>query len=149
MAYFLGYSTDNGDAPLTATTVLYLGGDWQPPIDFTEPNAGPTSPSPAQDPHPVWTGTGLTGTCSKIAVSAFSDAAGSLAVQQSFDGVNWDIGKNGSTTTVLTVLASATNDGLLLDVTAPYMRLVYTNGSDDNTILRIYARVYGNGRNNG
>lgn len=68
----------------------------------------------------------------EIAISCYSDKAGSLAVQQSNDGTNYD--------TIKTITYSAaTTTAIGVPITAKYGRLVYTNGGADQTSFRLYA----------
>lgn len=62
----------------------------------------------------------------------FSDQSGSLAVQQSIDGVNWDI----STTHAVT---GGTGLPFSDPVYGPYWRLRYTNGGTNQTTFRLGA----------
>lgn len=59
-----------------------------------------------------------------------SDQSGSLAVQQSSDGTNWDH---------ITTIAVTGGTGKEIDVKVygEYARLVYTNGATDQTVFRM------------
>jgi hypothetical protein len=68
----------------------------------------------------------------KIVGSVFADQAGTLLIEQSWDGTHWDV--------VSTVNVSANSgQGFSIDVVAPNGRLVYTNGSTAQTTFRLYA----------
>lgn len=100
--------------------------------------------SRAQSPDPplganatITIGTIQSGTMAKIVGSAFSDQAGTLLVQQSFDGTNWDIQNS------FTVAAATVNAAVDIDVIAPYIQFKYTNGASAEGALRVFLRVYG------
>jgi hypothetical protein len=68
----------------------------------------------------------------EIAISLYSNVAGSLAVQQSNDGTNYD--------TIKTVAyTAAATSAICVPITAKYGRLVYTNGAVAQTSFRLYA----------
>jgi hypothetical protein len=98
-----------------------------------------------------------------ITGSLFSDVAGELEVQQTFDLPNtrgenetveewmekahWDI------VTVIKAVAGKTNEGFVrpgngepIFAQAPYYRLVYTNGAADQTAFRLFSRCQEKGR---
>lgn len=82
-----------------------------------------------------------TGVAHRIAGSCFSDTAGSLSIQQSFDsgdhgGVHWDI-----VDTIAVV--GGTGVKLDLDVIAPNLQVVFTNGGAVQAHLRVFVRVFG------
>ncbi len=81
-----------------------------------------------------------TGVASRIAGSIFSDQAGSLAILQSFDGVNWDIGN------VIEVTANTVNAGINQETIAPFLTFLYSNGATAQDVFRFHVRVFGNGR---
>jgi hypothetical protein len=62
----------------------------------------------------------------------YSDQNGTLNVQQSPDGTNWDV------TSTFTV-TGGTGQGFSVEVVAPYMRLDYVNGTTAQTTFRLYA----------
>jgi hypothetical protein len=147
MSNFLSYDTTSAVSPdpaIGAGDTIILGGGWNPPL--TDPTS-PTGPVDGQDT--VWTGTGTTGIASTIAGSFFSSLGGTLLVEQSFDNINWDIQQS---YTVSAGVPDPTADGVgAIDqqVLAPFLRLSYTNGSDDpDPTVRIFVRVFGSGRNN-
>lgn len=88
----------------------------------------------------------LTGVASKVAGSCFSDQAGTLKVQQSFDYLtsggtvnpspSWDV------TQSYTITAN-TPQTIDIDVVAPFLQVVYTNGATPQGHLRIFIRVFG------
>jgi hypothetical protein len=81
-----------------------------------------------------------TGVGSRICGSVFSDQGGTLALLQSFDGVNWDIANN------IAVTANTVNAGINQEVIAPYLSYLYSNGTVAQTVLRLHLRVFSNGR---
>lgn len=68
----------------------------------------------------------------EIAISCYSNVAGSLAVQQSNDGTNYDVVKTITYTAAAVVAIAA-------PITAKYGRLVYTNGGVAQTSFRLYG----------
>jgi hypothetical protein len=70
----------------------------------------------------------------KIAGTVFSDQAGTLYIEQSSDGTNWDV----STSYGITA-----NDGkgFSEDLYAPYVRVRFTNtGGSTQTAFRLFAK---------
>lgn len=63
----------------------------------------------------------------------FADQGGTLHIEQSMDGTNWDID------TSYTITAN-NGKGFKEDVFAPYVRVRYVNGATPNTVFRITAR---------
>jgi len=68
--------------------------------------------------------------------TVISDQAGTLYVQQSPDGQNWDVQ---STFSVPANDATGGGVGWSVEVVAPYARLSYTNGATAQTVFRLYA----------
>ena len=68
----------------------------------------------------------------EIVASCYSDVAGSLAIQQSFDGTNWDIVKTIAYTAAAVV-------GISVPIQGRYGRVVYTNGGVNQTTFRLYV----------
>lgn len=68
----------------------------------------------------------------EIAISCYSDVAGSLAVQQSNDGTNYDVLR-----TIPYIAAAQT--AIAVPITAKYGRLVYTNGVGAQAAFRLFA----------
>lgn len=68
-----------------------------------------------------------------ITGSAYSDQSGTLLVEQSPDGTNWDV------QSTVTVTGSSASSGFEVTVVAKYARLSYTNGSTAQTSFRLYA----------
>lgn len=62
------------------------------------------------------------GLADRLTGLVWADAAGSLQISQSDDGVNWDYNE-----TVITV-APSVGQKFSLEVIAPYLQAVYTNG---------------------
>lgn len=66
--------------------------------------------------------------------TVFSDQSGSLAVQQSGDGTNWDF--------VDTIaVTGGTGSKISVQIVAPWLRLVYTNGGTLQTAFRLFATL--------
>lgn len=66
---------------------------------------------------------------------AFSDQASAtngFSIQQSLDGTNWDVKDEFS-------VSASTEKPFRIDVAAPYVRVVYTNGGTNQTSFRLYA----------
>lgn len=72
----------------------------------------------------------------RITGTVFADQAGTLYVDQSSDGTNFD------TTTSVSVTAS-TGAPFSVEVVAPYGRLRYVNGATAQTVFRLYAFARG------
>lgn len=70
-----------------------------------------------------------------IAGSIFADQAGTLKIQQSFDGEHWDISQS------ITVVAS-TGQGFNIAIIAPNVRVFYENGSVNQTVMRLFVRTF-------
>jgi hypothetical protein len=64
--------------------------------------------------------------------TVFADQAGTLAVQQSFDQTNWDVQNTFS-------VAADAGQPFSVDLYAPYLRVIYTNGATAQTQFRLYA----------
>lgn len=73
-----------------------------------------------------------------IAGTIASDQSGSLIIDQSFDGINFD-----GTPTVISVTANV-GQTFTVNVKAPTTRLTYKNGNTAQTYLRLFARAIGN-----
>lgn len=69
-----------------------------------------------------------------IVGSAYSDQDGTLLVEQSQDGTNWDV------QSTVTVTGGSPSAGFDVDVVGTYGRLTYTNGATAQTTFRLYAR---------
>lgn len=63
----------------------------------------------------------------------FADQAGTLFIEQSMDGVNWDI------STSYSVVAND-GKGFKEDVFGPYVRVRFLNGATPQTAFRLTAR---------
>jgi hypothetical protein len=135
MSRFLSYNCLDGTSEaIVEDGVIILGGGWNPPL------TDPTSPAgPVNGQETVWTGTALTGVASSIAISA-TGLGGLLTVEQSFDGLNWNIAQAYE-------VPAASGEGILQQVIGPFLRLVYenTSGGLDDTV-HISARIFGSDR---
>lgn len=68
-----------------------------------------------------------------------TDQSGTLLIQQSFDaGIYW------FTTSTIAVVGG-TDQTWKVDVLAPWLRLMYTNGSTNQTYMRLFSRLYATG----
>jgi hypothetical protein len=68
----------------------------------------------------------------QITGSVFADEPGVISIQQSGDGVNWDIQTNFNV---------PANEGIAIevDVISPFFQVVYTNGMNPQTVFRLYV----------
>lgn len=88
------------------------------------------------------------GGSSRLAGSVSSDQTGTMVVQQSFDywstgGIpnptpHWDVSASYS-------IVGGTPQTIDIDVVAPVVQIVYTNGTTPTGNLRIFLRAYGPG----
>jgi hypothetical protein len=64
----------------------------------------------------------------------FADQAGNIYIEQSMDGINWDLS---------TTYAVAANDGkgFKEELFGPYVRVRYVNGATPQTAFRMTARL--------
>jgi|ERR1700747_1157151 len=66
--------------------------------------------------------------------TVFSDHSGSLAVEQSGDGTHWDW--------VDTIAVTGGTAGKIsVQVVAPWIKMIYTNGSTAQTTFRLFATL--------
>jgi len=70
-----------------------------------------------------------------IGILAFSDQSGTLAIEMSIDGENWDYSSTFSLTGGSALAVSS-------EIVARYIRVKYTNGSVDQTVFRLGVRFY-------
>jgi hypothetical protein len=73
--------------------------------------------------------------------TVFSDAAGTLYVEQSPDGINWDVISSPVTVTANTGVAVSE------PVTGFYIRLRYVNGAAIQTVFRLACNLNNSGSN--
>lgn len=69
---------------------------------------------------------------SKLYITVFADQAGTLYIDQSPDGSNWDV------TESISVLAN-TGVAVIREIAARYCRVRYVNGSAAQTVFRLYV----------
>ncbi len=69
-----------------------------------------------------------------VIATVYSDQPGTLYVEFSQDGTNWDAEENFAYT-------GGTRLGVLVDVVAPYCRIRYVNGATGQTVFRLTARM--------
>lgn len=80
-----------------------------------------------------------TDTAQNIAGSVFSDKAGTLFIEQTFDGINFDI-------SVSQAVAANTPASFSQAIIAPVVQLRYVNGGVAQTAFRLYSRSFTTGR---
>ena len=80
------------------------------------------------------TGTLNSDTYDSIVGSVFADQTGTLYVEQSFDGTNWDVSKS------IAVTASA-GQAINEPLVAPYFRARYVNGATAQGAFRLRVRA--------
>ncbi len=71
-----------------------------------------------------------------IVGSVYADVDGTLYIEQSPDGTNWDVSSAFSVT-------GGTGIGFSVEVVAPYARVRYTNGATAQSSFRLYAYTRG------
>lgn len=74
----------------------------------------------------------------KIVGSVFADQAGTIYIEQSSDGSNWDIATNYAVT-------ASTGRGFSEEILLPYLRVRFVNGASAQSVFRISARVSSSG----
>lgn len=74
------------------------------------------------------------GTYDTVTGTVYASHAGTLNVEQSSDGTNWD--KNDSTS-----VSATTGTSFSVAIVAPYWRLRYVNGATPQTTFRLHARA--------
>lgn len=79
-----------------------------------------------------------TNTDDSLTGSVFADQAGTLYIEQSADGTNWDV------STSYAIVAS-TGRGFQEVILLPIIRVRYTNGATPQTTFRLYARMSASG----
>lgn len=97
--------------PRTASTTTTLGanGTW---------DSGPLQP----------------GLADTITGSVYSDQTGTIYIEQSGDGTNWDVSTSYSVT-------AGDGKGFAEDVLLPNVRVRYVNGGTAQGVFRLYARM--------
>ena len=68
----------------------------------------------------------------QIVGTVYADVDGTLKIQQSPDGTNWDVETSISVT-------GGSGKGFSIEVVAPYMRVVYENRGTAQTTFRLYV----------
>ncbi len=79
------------------------------------------------------------GIASKIVGSVWADQPGTLFVEQSFDGTNFDAA-------ITVAVTASTGASIDQDVIAPVFRLRYVNGATNQGRFRLFARTLTAGR---
>ncbi len=83
----------------------------------------------------VWTsGTLITDTYDTVTGTVFADQAGTVNVEQSQDGTNWDF----NTTVAVT---ASTGAAINVALVAPYFRIRYVNSATPQTIFRLKVKA--------
>lgn len=74
------------------------------------------------------------GLADRITGSVFSDQVGTIYIEQTPDGVNWDISTN---------YAVAVNSGIGFsqEILLPKVRVRFVNGATNQGVFRLYARL--------
>jgi hypothetical protein len=94
--------------------------------------ASTTVPLPANQ---TWDSTPLQpGLADSITGSVFADQPGTLLIEQSGDGVNWDISTSYS-------VAANDGKGFAENILLPNVRVRYTNGGTNQGTFRLFARM--------
>lgn len=70
----------------------------------------------------------------RIAGTVFADQAGTLHVEQSSDGTNWDVDTSYS-------ISASDGKGFSEELVAAFWRLRYVNGATPQTAFRLYGRA--------
>jgi len=81
----------------------------------------------------VYTGTLDAGREDNIVGLVFSDQSGTLFIEQSVNGTNWDLSESIAVT-------GGAGQGYSKTVYAPYIRVRYVNGATPQTVFRLSAR---------
>ena len=68
----------------------------------------------------------------------FSDQSGTLNIEQSMDGTNWDVNTSYPIT-------GGAGKGFSEPIVAPHVRIRYTNGATPQTVFRLSARLSSSG----
>jgi len=69
---------------------------------------------------------------SRLVGTVYADQDGTLYVEQSSDGTNYDVTSSFSVT-------GGTGLGFSVEIVAPFARIKYTNGANAQTTFRLYA----------
>lgn len=80
----------------------------------------------------------LTDRYDTIAGTVFSDQAGTIHIQQSPDGTNWDLD-------TFYAITASTGKGFSETIVAPYYRITYVNGATPQTAFRLKASAEATG----
>lgn len=80
----------------------------------------------------------LVGLADKVVGSVFADQAGTIFIEQSADGTNWDI----STSYAVT---ASDGKGFSEDILLPQVRVRYVNGTTIQTAFRLWVRTTSSG----
>lgn len=79
------------------------------------------------------TGTLVTDRADQITGTVFSNQGGTLFIDQSADGTNWDVSRQ-------IVVVANTGQGFKEDLYGGYVRLRYTNGGTAQGTFRLHSR---------
>lgn len=80
----------------------------------------------------------LVGLADKVVGSVFADQAGTIFIEQSADGTNWDISTNYP-------VAAADGKGFSEDILLPQVRVRYVNGGTNQGSFRLWVRTTSSG----
>jgi hypothetical protein len=73
------------------------------------------------------------GALDQLVGGVYSDQSGTLEIQQSPDGQNWDVVSS------IAYTGGTNTGGFEVDVVEPFARIVYVNGATAQTVFRLYA----------
>jgi hypothetical protein len=104
----------------------------------TSRSAAPNTPLAANGTTTI--GTVQTDIDGTFTYSCISDQAGTLFIEQSWDGTNWDILQGAPSGIAIT--ANTTASGAIT-VLAPFLRVRYTNGATIQGFMRFFGRAFG------
>jgi len=101
-------------------------------ITFNEQVNGPFTTSALVANGTYTSSTVTTNGFSRITGSVFADQPGTLNVQQSPNGTNWDVVSSFS-------VSANTGLGFSVELVCPYVRINYVNGATAQTVFRLYS----------
>jgi len=102
------------------------------PAVWNEQAAGPSTTTPLAANATFTSTTQSGGGFARITGTVLADQAGTLNIDQSPDGTNWDVTSSFS-------IAANTGQGFSVEIVAPNWRLRYVNGATAQTTFRLYS----------
>jgi hypothetical protein len=125
------YQAIAGNLTTLTTQGAYQGGAWVGPGGGLTPLVSTTTALAASD---TFTSTlCLVGGLRQVVGGVYSDQSGTLEIQQSPDGQNWDVVSS------IAYTGGTNTGGFEVDVVEPFARIVYVNGATAQTVFRLYA----------